>query len=177
VQCPAGTEEWRAEPPAQTFVVPVAGEKVRMTVIPGIDAFTEYYEAWKPFDADGKLSGDSVEGIPGSAFARADDNRWTQLFGRIGKKAKHNEITITLPLQEVTAHCERLWRCVDGSWERTGTTRAAEGEAVPAPKQFRIEGEVITTNEVVVLGRTAVSAWRAAESARRELATFESRCR
>lgn len=176
-QCEDGAQDWRREQaPVGAFLVPIPGAKIQISSSPSFEALDEYLNGWKGYDADSKLDPEAGAGVPPGAFRRADASRWSQLFGKVERKAMEVTIEVVLPLQLVRTHCERLYECRDGAWVRTNRCRSLEHEPEPKPKVMTFESDGARLNEIVTFMQRCVNEWLKAEDAVHELATFSNKC-
>ena len=175
--CADGSETWRSEGAARTFLVPIAGAKISAASTPALDALQAYVDGWRGFDAGGTATDSPSPGIPPSAFAGTDQGTWLGLFSSIETSGGPYELDFDLPLQEVAVRCQRRYACVGGQWIAQAATRAVESAPSPTPTSLTNAADRVSTMGAVDLAMRAVAAWKAAEQADLERAAFVAGCR
>jgi hypothetical protein len=164
-ECPDGAEEWRPHGPKKIFLIPRQGEKIQVTRTVAFDSLDDWLAQWEGLDHNGKPSPDGGPGVPPSVFRRLDLARRQQIIKGVKDSRDEQVITITLPLQARTIQCRRKWVCRNGRWEQTNECDAIEDIGENQDRKFELKGNALSPNQLEVLLKRAIAAWKAAEEA------------
>ncbi len=163
--CDDGDEEWRDERPPQSFVVPPADAKVRISN----DRTTAALEAW--------LYGFGFpRGAPFAAFVELDDEERDRLLDALPGAASEIHWTIEFQLDDYRLACQRRWVCDGGAWVPTPEMRLLESGPDPFPARFAVDGPARTIDDVRRIWKDARAVLVAAEAAVSSMEAYRAGC-